>query len=255
MRAVAPWALDSGGFTELATHGEWRTSPATYIAAVRRYGSEVGMLAWAAPQDWMCEPFMVAKTGLSIAEHQRRTIANLLTLRSLAPELPWVPVLQGWGLADYQRCADLCDRAGIDLAAEPLVGVGSACRRQASAEIARILTSLSSLGLRLHGFGVKTKGLARYQDALASADSLAWSYAARRNPPLPGCSHRSCANCLEYALEWRARMLARATAQLTLPLWDRPPSVPRSALSAARVDDVAGHAVPVGVRTEESVAP
>ncbi|MGH8929686.1 MAG: hypothetical protein ACRDZO_03360 [Egibacteraceae bacterium] len=36
-------------------------------------------------------------------------------------------------------------------------------------------------------------------------------------------------------LEWRARMLARATAQLTLPLWDAR-SVPQSLLSLDDLD-------------------
>src|SRR6266536_2188786 len=102
-RAAANWALDSGGFTELATHGSWEhgPTPAQYVARVRRYARDVGRMAWAAPQDWMCEPFILAKTGLSVAEHQARTIANYLRLRNLAPDLPFVPVLQGWTLADY----------------------------------------------------------------------------------------------------------------------------------------------------------
>jgi O-acetyl-ADP-ribose deacetylase (regulator of RNase III) len=32
-----PWALDSGGFTELSLHGRWKATPAAYVAAVRRY--------------------------------------------------------------------------------------------------------------------------------------------------------------------------------------------------------------------------
>ena len=40
--AVGPWALDSGGFTELSMFGEWQTSPAQYAAHVRRYAAEVG---------------------------------------------------------------------------------------------------------------------------------------------------------------------------------------------------------------------
>jgi hypothetical protein len=43
----------------------------------------------------MCEPSMPHKTGLSIAEHQTRTLSNYEELLRLAPELPWVPVLQG----------------------------------------------------------------------------------------------------------------------------------------------------------------
>ena len=57
---------------------------------VRRYADEIGNLAWAAAQNWMCEPWIVEETGLSVAEHQRRTIENYLELRTKAPELPWL---------------------------------------------------------------------------------------------------------------------------------------------------------------------
>jgi hypothetical protein len=218
--AANGWALDSGGFTELRLHGRWRTTAAEYVAAVRRYHDEIGRLEWAAPQDWMCEPFMLARTGLSVRQHQQRTVANLLELRALAPDLPFVPVLQGWTLADYVHgCVELYDRAGVDLAAEPLVGVGSVCRRQATGEIEAIVHSLASLGLRLHGFGVKAGGLVRYADCLASADSLAWSFEARRAAPLVGCQHGNCANCRRYAAAWRERTLARlGVVQLHLRL-------------------------------------
>ncbi len=232
-RARAPWALDSGAFSEIAAHGRFLTTPVAYAAAVRRYSGEIGNLAWAAPQDWMCEPIILrggtvgaqrfAGTGLSVAEHQRRTIASVLELRWTAADLPWIPVLQGFALDDYGRHVDAYARAGIDLGAEPLVGLGSVCRRQATSEIDRIVTTLAGMGFRLHGFGVKTSGLGRYGWALPSADSGAWSLAARRSRPLPGCVHprggKTCANCPRYALWWRDRVLARCTGnqQLTLP--------------------------------------
>ncbi|MBN1170875.1 MAG: hypothetical protein JXA67_01770, partial [Micromonosporaceae bacterium] len=85
-RAIAPWACDSGGFTELQQYGTWTTTPAEYVTRLRRYREEIGNLIWAAPQDWMCEPFVItggqagalrfAGTRLSVAEHQRRTVAN-----------------------------------------------------------------------------------------------------------------------------------------------------------------------------------
>lgn len=43
----------------------------------------------------MCEPIMLHKTGLSIAEHQARTLSYYEELLQLAPKLPWVLVLQG----------------------------------------------------------------------------------------------------------------------------------------------------------------
>jgi hypothetical protein len=68
----ADWALDSSGFSELAEDGSWAhgPTPAQYVTRVRRYAQHIGRLAWAAPQVWMCEPFMLAKTGLTVAEHQ-----------------------------------------------------------------------------------------------------------------------------------------------------------------------------------------
>lgn len=207
-RAITEWALDSGGFTELQLHGRWETNEKDYVRAVRRYADEIGNLTWAAPQDWMCEPHILKRTGLTVREHQRRTVRNLVRLRDLAPELAWVPTLQGWTLPDYQRCADLYDRAGIDLAAEPLVGIGTVCRRQSSADVERIMRAFAARNLNLHGFGIKITGLNRYAEALCSSDSMSWS---RRGRYVPGCgpSHRTESNCLRFALSWYRQIQTR----------------------------------------------
>lgn len=220
--ARTDWALDSGGFTELSMFGHWQTTPNEYVAAVERYRAEIGRLDWAAPQDWMCEPWIVAKTGLTVREHQWRTVQSYLDLRDSGP---FVPVLQGWTLADYLRHVDMYTDVGVDLTAERTVGLGSVCRRQATEEIGGIVARLSAEGLRLHGFGVKGDGIRRYGWALTSADSMAWSAAGRRVRP---CSHCrtgrqpvSCANCLPFALEWRRRFMAdggRRPVQLGLAL-------------------------------------
>jgi hypothetical protein len=211
-RALAPWALDSGGFTELSLHGAWTMTPAAYAAEVRRFAAEVGRLDFAAPMDWMCEPAILARTGLTVEEHQRRTIESYLTLSEIAPELPWIPVLQGWSISDYWRHADAYEGAGIDLAKLPLVGVGTLCRRQAMTQAGAILSTLAAQGLRLHGFGFKASGLRENARYLMSADSLAWSMNARRNPPLPGHPHKSCSNCFEWAMGWRDELVARLEA-------------------------------------------
>ena len=215
------WALDSGGFTELSTYGEWRTSPQEYVLATARYDREIGLLEWAAPQDWMCEPAIInggvvngktfPGTHLSVAEHQRRTVGNFLLLKDLwraesDQECPFMPVLQGWEPGDYHRCLELYTAAGEHLEDYPVVGLGSVCRRQGTAEIAGLVRSLTPK-YAIHGFGMKTKGLLATGDRLESADSLAWSYDARRNAPLAGCTHKNCANCLPYAAAWRERLL------------------------------------------------
>jgi hypothetical protein len=220
-RARAPWVLDSGGFTELQYHGRWTITPAQYVAFVRRCHDEIGHLAWAAPMDWMVEdtvirggrlgPLSFAGTRLSVTEHQHRTVWNLVELRHLAADLPIVPVLQGQTIDDYRRIIDCYGRAGVDLTAEPLVGLGSVCRRQATREIAAIVADLAAGGLALHGFGVKTSGLARYAAYLSSADSLAWSARGRRVTPCTHSPAKSEANCPQFALTWRTRVLAAAT--------------------------------------------
>jgi hypothetical protein len=216
-RARVPWALDSGGFTELSMHGAWQITPRDYCAAVARYDREIGGMEWAAPQDWMCEPAIRARTGLTVADHQARTVANYLQLAALWPEfsdasLPFMPVLQGWHVDDYLRCVDRYHAAGVDLREAPVVGLGSVCRRQATGEIGEIAFALQPL--RLHGFGVKTSGLRLYGYLLASADSMAWSARGRR---LEGCgpSHSSEANCLPWAEAWRAGVLAAAGEPLS----------------------------------------
>jgi hypothetical protein len=224
--ALGPYAVDSGGFSELQRHGRWTRSPRQYVDDLRRIWEHVGPYDWAAPQDWMCEdliihggkagPLIFAGTHLSVTEHQRRTVQNFLELRSMAPDLRIVPVLQGRTVADYERCRDLYDRAGVDLTREPTVGLGSVCRLQSTAEGAAIVTAMAAHGIKLHGFGFKTLGLAKVGHLLASADSAAWSYHARRRPAMPGHTHKNCANCLPYALRWRTRVLAG------LPTWQQP---------------------------------
>ena len=208
-KAKGPWALDSGGFSELSLYGEWRTSAMQYSSEVRHWRSVVGGLEWAAIQDWMCEEAVLKKTGFSVAEHQRRTVHSYILLRQLAPDLPWVPVVQGFTLGEYLDCVARYRAEGVDLSALPLVGLGSICRRQGTAEAERVVRTLAEeCGLKIHGFGFKVMGLRRTTDCLASADSLAWSFEARRGEALPGCSHRNCANCLPYALDWLSRVLA-----------------------------------------------
>lgn len=215
IRATTTWALDSGGFTELSTYGEWRTSLNEYVDAVARY-MEWGGLEWAAQQDWMCEPQVLEKTGKSIPEHQELTVQNYLDLA--ATRLPFKASLQGETLDDYLRHIEMFASAGVDLTTHDLVAVGSVCRRTGTKEAERIFRELAALGLKMHGFGVKITGLRRYADALASTDSLAWSFRARRKArdvqaaggvyrcPWGG-THRYCANCLDFALDWRAQVL------------------------------------------------
>ena len=205
------WALDSGGFTELSLFGRWETEEYEFVADVIRFRNEIGKLEWVAPMDWMCEPSVLKKTGLTVREHQQNTVRNFLHLREKLGDLV-IPVLQGWERKDYLECWAMYDAEGVDLEREWLVGVGSVCRRQNTQEAGMILQPLWSW-LPLHYFGAKITGLYQFHDWLASADSMAWSYRARNDFPLKGCTHKSCANCPRYAMRWRNRIVNELLAQ------------------------------------------
>ena len=62
---MADWILDSGAFREIEQYGHYRHEPAEYATEVNRLARINPGLRVAVSQDWMCEPFMLAKTGLT----------------------------------------------------------------------------------------------------------------------------------------------------------------------------------------------
>jgi len=210
-RALGRWALDSGGFSELSINGSYSFTPKEYVSVVRRVATEIGNMDWAAIMDWMCEDIMLKKTGLSIQDHQRLTCESYDELTYLAPEINWVPVLQGKTISDYLRHVDMYTDRNVDLSQLSLVGVGSVCRRQKTIQVGMIFAWLKDRNIRMHGFGVKSGGLNLYKQYLVSADSHAWSLAARyKNTKTMECTHKSptCTGCLNYALRWREEVLS-----------------------------------------------
>ena len=204
------WIMDSGAFTEISTHGRYRTSVADYAAEIRRWATNgSGRLLAAVSQDWMCEPFIVEKTGLSVLEHQRLTIERYDALCAEDCAGVYVmPVLQGFAPDDYARHVAMY---GDRLAHGQWVGVGSVCKRNgAPRQVAAVLLAIKTArpDLKLHGFGLKTTALADplVRAQLETADSMAWSFHARKNG-------RS-ANDWREALRWTAAIAARPVQQL-----------------------------------------
>ena len=175
--------LDSGAFTELNLHGRYRHSVAEYAAAIRRLHVDgVAQISAAVAQDYMCEPFILAKTGLTVADHQQLTIERYDALMAEGLPVYVMPVLQGFTPQEY---VDHIAQYGARLGFGAWVGVGSVCKRQGDPRaILRVLTAIKIArpDLRLHGFGVKTTALqhAGVREALDTADSMAWSFAARK---------------------------------------------------------------------------
>jgi hypothetical protein len=139
--------------------------------------------------DWMCEPHMTAKTGLTVREHQQRTVENYLRLRDHGP---FIPVLQGWEPGEYLACVELYEQYGVDLTTLPLVGVGSVCRRQSDHEIGWIFRTLA-------GSASAATGSASRRLACAGTAST-W----RRRIRLHGRMRRA------VTRRWRAARMGRA---------------------------------------------
>lgn len=253
-RARVDWCQDSSGFTHIQKNGRWLISEEEYVEETRRAIAGIGrMPIHVFPQDVMCEPWVifgrwdVPRTSqewfhgthelrgcnpgdpddnldTAVAIHQRLTLENGVRLRELAHEIPFRYVLQGWKVHHYVQHIRMYRDAGIDLAAEPVVGLGSVCRREATSEIGHIISTIHREvpGIRLHGFGVKIQGLRSYSHMLASADSQAWSYGARRRKiRLSDCTHKAknCGNCFNYALQWREDVLDAAAGPHQLDLY------------------------------------
>jgi len=177
---VNDWILDSGAFSELSLYGHYRFPVSEYANQINRW-KLCGNLITAVCQDYMCEPFMLEKTGLTIKEHQQLTIERYDELVNLT-DVTIMPVLQGYEPKDYINHLDMY---GDRLTNGLRVGVGSVCKRNGNPNaIVAVLETIKKVrpDLRLHGFGLKTTALRNnyITSLLDSADSMAWSYAARK---------------------------------------------------------------------------
>lgn len=195
------WVMDSGAFTEITKYGRYRYDVEAYAEVIKRFSTEKGLLA-AVAQDYMCEPFVLNITGLTIDDHQRLTLERYDALMQCdVGGVTIIPVLQGFDPEDYVRHVRMY---GDRLKPGMWVGVGSVCKRQGSPrDIVKVLSAIKAErpDLRLHGFGVKLTSLRDKEvcDLLYTADSMAWSFAARKR-----CGD---ANSLWVARDWEAKVL------------------------------------------------
>lgn len=206
--AAAAVMIDSGSFTIHDT-GQKFDAPDVYVDRIRRYQRHVGNIARVSTYGRMCEPSILAKTGSTVQRNQELTVESFCELDALAPDIPWLPEIQGWEEPDYHRCIDLYAASGVDLTTLPAVGVGTICRRQGTMEAQRIVAGIAARGIKVHGFGVKTSGLLANHQNFTSADSFAWSYGARKRTR--ECPHgivRWERNCPEFLRTWRDNILA-----------------------------------------------
>jgi len=178
---VGDWIMDSGAFSHMLRDGDHMPAK-EYAKQIVRW-KNCGNLLAAVSQDWMCESFILEKTGLTVVDHQRLTVERYDELLRHDTGCYIIPVIQGYEPDDYVRHIGMY---GHRLAPGMWVGVGSICKRNGSPR--KILDVLMAIklerpDLRLHGFGLKKTSLDNMtiRALLETADSMAWSFAARKN--------------------------------------------------------------------------
>jgi hypothetical protein len=178
---VKDWIMDSGAFSTIHMHGGYPDGPEEYASQIVRWSGCGNMLA-AISQDFMCEPQMIQRTGLSVKEHQRLTIERYDALRDLVSCVYLMPVLQGYRPEEY---VSHIRQYGDRLKPGMWVGVGSVCKRNGNpSAIISVLMAIKAErpDLRLHCFGLKKTALqnAAVRDLIWTADSMSWSFEARK---------------------------------------------------------------------------
>ncbi|KXU82445.1 hypothetical protein CI15_33465 [Paraburkholderia monticola] len=180
--SVGDWIMDSGAFTTILTHGGYPERVEVYAAEIKRWSTNGNLLA-AVAQDYMCEAHMLKITGMTIEQHQQLTIERYdALLKCDVGGVYIMPVLQGYSPADYVRHIEMY---GDRLKHGAWVGVGSVCKRNGDPRaIEAVLMAIKAVrpDLKLHGFGLKSTALSSWivRELLHTADSMAWSFAARK---------------------------------------------------------------------------
>lgn len=205
------WIMDSGAFSEINLNGKYTFTPKEYLHYVELH--QPGLFF---NMDYMCEPFVLQKTGMTVREHQEKTIENQIKIMDLLDNYNikgnFAGCIQGWQIPDYLTCIDMLKEQGLITSK---MGIGSVCRRNSRRQIIEVLQTVKQElpNVRLHGFGVKTDILKEpiVYECLDSCDSMAWSFDGRRQErkSCTNCEYpnaKNCANCYHYMLKWYNRL-------------------------------------------------
>jgi hypothetical protein len=246
--------IDAETFSIMSKYGNYDSMPADQWAQhAREICAGLQRVRMVSIQDWMTETPVLKLTGpwpdaeTAIRVHQERTIDSYITLRSLAPDVKWMPVLQGNKPWQYVAHAERFEKRGINLNDPeiPVIGVGSMCRRGSKPEGLAVIRAIAGMGLRMdlpqakrfHILGWMVEGVEdtaadpEMWKVMGSSDSMKWSKDARDyHIYLPDCRHGeyepremlgyakdwgNCASCVRYAIVSRNAALTRVKNALS----------------------------------------
>jgi len=166
--------LDSGGFSFFLRSGDYEFYPLQYVRLAKKLNAK-----YVAVLDYPCEPQNIPKRAEYLKTNiQRieRTIENAIKLMDLAPDLPWVFVLQGYNPQEYLYSIDRAKEQGL---LTDVVGIGTLCARKSINEARQIITMIKKelpRRVKLHGFGIDLRFIrdSAIFHALYSVDTGAW---------------------------------------------------------------------------------
>ena len=169
-------AIDSGGFTAHKKWGKYPWSYEQYIEFIRKMSRDV-TLDFCAVMDYACEREVNRSAYETNKSRIEATIENEIALRQLAPNLPWLGVLQGNTLSE--RAWDITQRQELELIYQRM-GIGSICGRspRESREVIRFYMQQLP-HVHYHAFGLDIRTFDKADDifwAIASWDSYTWCW-------------------------------------------------------------------------------
>ena len=211
------WMLDSGGFTQLTTRGEYERTPADYVRFVMDASEKIPGLVAAVQQDYIVCDEVAEATGRTPgrdadfalrAETGGRFLRTHRAARRLGCDVPIMPVLQGRTQAEYVEEASNLRHLEGEVS---IVGLGGLKARKkdspgetpSPAWCRELVLRLDEvLDVRWHALGIG----ARYMNhpeagpvlrrRLWSYDSAAWKVQAYYNDD---ADHNDTAFATEYA--------------------------------------------------------
>jgi len=217
---VKTMCIDSGGFTAARRWGRYPWSVEQYVEFIRAVSRDVP-LDFCAILDYACEPSVDRSTLETNQERIVATIRNEARCYEAAPDLPWLPVLQGDTLEE--RSFDLAIRKEVGMLPAGYAGIGSICGRGAVAARRVVKFYADQLpGRVFHGFGMHICALdddAVYA-VVKSWDSYAWTWGrGQKGVDRPAeCYHRTGETWSSYT----RRLAEFYWKETILPRLDRP---------------------------------
>lgn len=213
---VTEKAADCGGF--VATFkwgGVYPYTPAQYVEWLHGW-----LPQWAATMDYCCEDEITSGNPGIVRERQQKTTDMAYHFWQTYKSVPWVwvPTIQGWTVADYQRHATEMKPLIQEMQAYYgndsyfRVGIGTLCRRASSQMIREVILAVTAIlgDVPIHLWGVKKttfKDSIALPECVTSVDSAAfnglfgtgrneWKHAMKPD----GSYYRQTEWCLQVAL-------------------------------------------------------